>query len=120
MRCNKCDYPMTALFTSYACDRCDGLVPGGTKHTGWVVWDPSDKHTCLKYVFRYHDTAEKWQTLNQLSGCELREVESDHEFSWYIGNGIIAGVILADRLIEVHTSRYSDSYVPGPYKAYLL
>lgn len=119
MKCPVCDYPMTALFTSYACDRCDGLVAGSSKFEGWVVWDVKETaDTCLKYVFKYVDHAERWRDLNQMYDCDICLVVSDHPFGWYEGTGIIKGVTIADRLVKVAAS--AKSYKPGPCSALLI
>lgn len=43
MICKKCGYKLTELFTSYACDRCDGLVakPEPSSIFGWMILNKS-------------------------------------------------------------------------------
>ncbi len=114
MLCNTCKRPMTALFTSYVCDYCDGKKSAGT-FRGWVVVHrplPSQE-----YVFKTFDDAEKWRRLNHHDAASVRAVLSENEFRWQASRGHVRGVVLADRLFEIFPDQRFER---RPYRAYVV
>jgi len=116
MKCPACDRSMTALFLTYACDYCDGLVDEGVLDRGFVVWRdrplPGEEH-----VFPSRVEAERWRALRGLDGCPIREVRSRAKFFWQKSTGVIKGIEMADRPIAIFPDqRYPD----GPHRAHLV
>lgn len=113
MLCKTCKRPMTALFTSYVCDYCDGLREAG-RHRGFVVVHrplPSQE-----YVFRTKEDAERWKSLNRQEGAKVKVVLSEDEFRWQASRGSVQGVMLADRLFEIFPDQRFEK---KPYRAYV-
>ena len=118
MRCERCNRAMTALFISYACDYCDGLVHDELPFRGFVVYrQPAPNGTVREeYVFRTRRDAERWRTLQSLDDCEIREVRSAAEFRWRKSQGSLRGIELADKLFEIYPDR---RYEPSPRRAHV-
>jgi hypothetical protein len=113
---------MTALFTSYACDWCDGLKQPVPVARGWVVWrevDPAEGDLSVEgrqcYVFPTPQMADHYRTVANATG-DIREVLSEHPIRWTDGKGTIANLRLADRLYTIYPDH---RFEPGPYRAFL-
>jgi hypothetical protein len=104
---------MTALFTSYVCDYCDGLKPAGVFRGFVVVHRPLPSQ---EYVFKTKEDAEKWRRLSRHDKAEVRQVISEQEFRWQPSRGSIQGVTLADRLFEIFPD---PKFERRPYRAYV-
>jgi hypothetical protein len=83
MICPKCSYTLTLLFTSTACDRCDGLLPkeavtAGLK-TGFSIGDrvrykPTPKYTGIVTAFGYDDGDDTCQVSWDAIGSSYHSV----------------------------------------------
>ena len=115
MRCPACKRPMTALFTSFVCDWCDGLKKLAPVARGWVVWRSAgdDEREC--YVFPTPQMAEYYRTVTRVEG-EVRQVLSEQPIRWSDGKGNIKNLRLAERLYTVYPDH---RFEPGPYRAFL-
>ena len=115
MRCPTCKRPMTALFTSYVCDWCDGLKKPKPVARGWVLWHDEGKSGRELYVFPTREMAEYYRRATGSEG-EVREVLSEFPIQWHSGKGTIQNLRLADRLFTVFPDY---RFEPAPYRAYL-
>ena len=116
MRCSACKRQMTALFTSYVCDWCDGLRKPLPVARGWVVWRPTgdaEEREC--YVFPTPQMAEYYRSVTNVEG-EIRQVLSELPIRWSDGKGNIKNLRLAERLYTIYPDH---RYEPGPYRAFL-
>jgi hypothetical protein len=115
MLCDHCKRPMTALLLSYVCDYCDELRSDTTPYRGFVVYRGRGR-VREEYVFRSRRDAERWREMFKLDDCEVREVESAHEFRWRVSNGRVKDLELADRLFEIFPDH---RYEPAPRRAHI-
>jgi hypothetical protein len=116
MRCPACKRSMTALFTSYACDWCDGHKQPIPVARGWVIWRPDpggEPREC--YVFPTPQMAQYYRRVTQTEG-DIREVLSEQPIPWSDGKGNIKNLRLAERLYTVFPDH---RFEPGPFRAYL-
>lgn len=114
MRCASCGRPMTALFSSYVCDWCDGLKKLEARSRGYVVW--SGVEGLEHYVFPSRDDAERYMDAIGLSSQEIREVFSEEEFVWQRSRGTVKDITLAKfRYVVWTTSRFPA----GKHQAWL-
>jgi hypothetical protein len=109
---------MTALFTSYVCDWCDGLKKLHPVARGWVIWRPSalvnaEEREC--YVFPTPQMAEYYRSVTNVEG-EIRQVLSEQPIRWSDGKGNIKNLRLAERLYTIYPDH---RFEPGPYRAFL-
>jgi hypothetical protein len=115
-RCPACKRHMTALFTSYVCDWCDGLKKPLPVARGWVVWRTvaeMAEREC--YVFPTPQMAEYYRSVTHVEG-EIRQVLSELPIRWSDGKGNIKNLRLAERLYTVYPDH---KYEPGAFRAYL-
>ena len=115
MRCPNCQRAMRALFFTFACDHCDGLVDS-FDFRGFVVLRRERTLPCEEYVFATRADAERWRELNGLFDAEIREVRGDKPFRWQPSRGTVRGIILADRLFEICPDH---KFEPRPNRAFL-
>jgi hypothetical protein len=108
---------MTALFTSYVCDYCDGLKKVEYPYRGYVLWrgepDPEGRDA---YVFPSEAEAEKYRQASRRYDDQIREVWAEHEIKWHRGRGSVKGLSLADRVYKIFPD---ENFEPGPYRAFL-
>src|SRR5204862_7456793 len=100
MRCPVCNRAMIALFSSYACDFCDGLRKPDLLFHGFVLWrgDPGPVGAQV-YVFRTRADAERYRrSSGDSTSCEIREIVSEYEIRWQRSRGSIRDVELGERL----------------------
>jgi hypothetical protein len=115
MNCSACHRPMRPLFISYVCDYCDGLHGEPVEYDhGFVVWRPRPT-PAQEYVFSTRRDAERWRTIQGLSGYDIREVLTATKFRWRKSTGSVKGLEMADRLIEIFPDR---RHPPGPNRAF--
>lgn len=115
MLCPTCNRPMRALFTSYACDYCDGLAEVDY-HAGFVVHRGSVDFTGRPmYVFRTRTDAAVWRAANNLQSFPIREVLSEYAFHWRRSAGPI-DVELADGVYELYPDH---RFAPAPNRVFL-
>ena len=118
MRCPACKRNMTALFTSYACDWCDGLRTPIPVARGWVIWRPGaetsvEEREC--YVFPTPQMAEYYRAVTSVEG-NVRQVLSETPIRWSDGKGNIKNLRLAERLYTIYPDH---RFEPGPFRAFL-
>jgi hypothetical protein len=115
VKCQKCHRPMTALFYSYACDYCDGLVEERSAEEGYVVWRdrplPADE-----YVFQTKEHALTWRSARGLEECPIVLVRSPHRFRWRKSTGSVKDIVTADRLVTIYPN---DQFPPEANRAYV-
>lgn len=106
---------MTALFYSYACDYCDGLVAPQTVEEGFVVWRgrplPAEE-----YVFQTYEHALAWRSARGLHDCPIVTVRSPFQFRWRKSTGSVKGIVTADRLVTIYPDA---SFPPDQNRAYV-
>jgi hypothetical protein len=105
---------MTALFTSYACDWCDGLKRVDACARGWVLW--RGQEGLEHYVFAMPEDAERYRDAVGLVDHEIREVLSEEAFVWHASRGSVRDVVLARHRYTV----WPDERFPiGEHRAWL-
>ncbi len=113
VRCPKCSEPMTPLFTSMVCERCDAESRG--VFVGWIVWR-SRPPGSQEYVFRRPTDAKKWRQAQGLGEFPIRRISTESEIRWRQSTGSLKELELADQLFEI----YPDlRYPPGENRAHL-
>lgn len=116
MNCSKCQRPMTMLFTSYACDYCDGL---GESTDGWdrgyVVWRDR-RLPAEEYVFPTPEDADRWRTAQGIATAPIRPVIAPVKFRWRESTGTLRDVTTADHLVTIHSDH---RFPPAPNHACL-
>ena len=118
MRCPACKRSMTALFTSYACDWCDGLKKPIPVARGWVIWRAGSSTSVEErecYVFPTPQMAEYYRSVTNVEG-DVRQVLSEMPIRWSDGKGNIKNLRLAERLYTIYPDH---RFEPGPYRAFL-
>jgi hypothetical protein len=118
MRCPACKRSMTALFTSYACDWCDGLKKPIPVARGWVIWRKNTTSTDEErecYVFPTPQMAEYYRSVTNVEG-DVRQVLSETPIRWSDGKGNIKNLRLAERLYTIYPNH---KFEPGPFRAFL-
>jgi len=118
MRCPACKRSMTALFTSYACDWCDGLKKPIPVARGWVIWRPGSNTSAEErecYVFPTPQMAEYYRSVTNVEG-DVRQVLSEMPIRWSDGKGNIKNLRLAERLYTIYPDH---RFEPGPFRAFL-
>ena len=123
--CKTCSYPLRPLFTSLACDQCDGIVKPPTFERGWVLWDSLGDNAQALLVFRsYHDAHTFQGTLDHLSMAEkeIKSVQLEQHTSWYFGHiGVSNGqqYTVSSKYVWVVRSRF-DFRPPNRDTAFIL
>lgn len=115
--CPICKREMTPLFTSYACDFCDGLVSFGSLSRAYVAWPRGAVEARTAYLFPSRDVAERWVIAAHLEGHEVREVATADEIRWHMSRGTVEGIELADHVFEVFPDHRFEL---APYRAFLV
>ena len=116
MLCPDCQRPMRLLFTSYACDHCDGLAPSDLQR-GYIVLESTTKlGRSPFYVFRTRTDAALWRSAQELQHCPVVEVLTECEVSWRVTSGTLEGVELADKQFLIYPDH---RFPPGPNRAFL-
>lgn len=116
MRCPTCKRPMTALFFSFACDYCDGLVEIEWRR-GFIVFRGEEDFGRPVYVFPTQTDAALYRQFNGWQSMPLREVHFEHPVTWKHALGPLEHVTLAARPFTLHRDRRFESV---PYSAYLV
>lgn len=113
MKCSVCGNAMVLLFTSAACDWCEGKTEVTGLHVGYVVWRGLLGPWFPQYVFENEASAKRWQVLQNVHDGEVRRVLSTESFTWRDGHG---DVRFADHLYEV----FPDAkFRPAPHRVWL-
>jgi hypothetical protein len=116
MLCPVCERPTTPLFTSVACDWCDGLVPYEVDRGFIVLVEDRIATGRQSYVFRTMTDAAIWRSARGLQSYPIQEVHSLAPIQWTRSRGTIENVEMADRPFEV----FADHRFPdAPYRAFL-
>ena len=111
--CPECAEPMTPLFTSMVCERCD--AEAREVFVGWIVWR-SRPPGSQEYVFRRPADAKKWRRAQGLGDFPIRRISTESQTRWRQSGGSLKELELADRLFEI----YPDvRYPPGENRAHL-
>jgi hypothetical protein len=111
MNCKKCGYKLTELFTSYACDRCDGLVekaePAGV--VGWMLFDKWFEHT---FALAGSPTSQYWAFVDE-SGADqqLKSFTSAHKVAVMLNRAPtkISEHPLYGKIFAVHKLQKTDT-----------
>src|SRR5215467_9868771 len=111
MLCPACKRRMTPLFTSYACDYCDGLVAIEWLR-GYVVFRGDDDFARPIYVFPSQTDAAVYRSKNGWQQFPLREVHFEHAVPWRKATGALVGVTIAARPFTLHRDH---RFEPLPY-----
>jgi hypothetical protein len=106
---------MTALFYSYACDYCDGLVDRATTDEGYVVWRDRPL-PAEEYVFQTREHAETWRRARGLDACRIVAVRSPFQFQWRQSTGSLKEIVTADQLVTIYPD---DQFPPEANRAYV-
>ena len=119
MQCPDCKRRMTALFTSYACDYCDGLVSIEWLR-GYVVFRGDDDFERAVYVFPTETDAAIYRSKNGWQQFPIREVRFEHPVPWKNASSALTGVTLAARPFTLYRDhrfeplQYHCGLVPLP------
>ena len=92
---------MIALFTSYACDYCDGLAPIEWLR-GYVVFRGDDDFERPIYVFPTPTDAAIYRSKHDWQQHPIREVQFELPVAWTKAIGTLTGVTLASRPFTLH------------------
>ena len=111
MLCPDCKRTMTALFTSYVCDYCDGLVPIAWLR-GFVVFRGDDDFARPIYVFPSQTDAAIYRSKNGWQQYPIREVRFEHAVPWKKAKGSLTGVTIASMPFTLHRDH---RFAPLPY-----
>lgn len=116
MQCPDCKRKMTALFTSYVCDYCDGLAPIHWLR-GFVVFRGDDDFARPIYVFPTQTDAAVYRSKNGWQQHPIREVRFEHAAPWRPASGVLTGVTIATRPFTLHRDH---RYEPLPFHCGLV
>jgi hypothetical protein len=116
MLCPACKRRMTALFTSYACDYCDGLVPIQWLR-GYAVFRGDEDFARVIYVFPTQTDAAIYRSTNAWQRYPIREVRFERPILWKHAGGSLAGVTIAARPFTLHRDH---RFEPLPYHCSLV
>src|SRR5215813_6529336 len=108
---------MTLLFTSYACDYCDGLI-----HVDWlsafIVFRGDADFTRPVNVFPTRTDAALFRQLNGWGRLyQVREIYYQHPVEWKAGTGKLVGINIAPQAFELYRDHRFES---RPYTGYLV
>jgi len=107
---------MRPLFTSYACDYCDGLVENEYL-SGFIVYEGQELTGALVYVFKTRTDAARYRASERKQHCHIREVKTEGPLAWRTLTGRLEGVDIADRPFEL----FPDSrFEPRANRAFLV
>jgi hypothetical protein len=89
---------MSPLFTSFACDFCDGLVEEPANYSGWVVLDAIPGRDGKRaFVFPSVQMAERYRAHSAtMQDARVYEVYSTVPLVWTKGRGTIKDLQLAE------------------------
>lgn len=108
---------MILLFTSYACDYCEGHKSPDDYYSGYIVYQPKRVAAGKPFfVFRSRTDAAIWRSAKGLQEFELREVLSEQPFTWRRSTGSISDIELASRPFEIFLDH---RFEPLPNRAFL-
>lgn len=107
---------MTALFISYVCDYCDGLVQIAWLR-GYVVFRGEDDFARAIYVFPSQTDAAIYRSKNGWQHHPIREVRFEQPVQWKQASGSLTGVTLAVRPFTLHRDH---RFEPLPYHCGLV
>ncbi len=107
---------MTALFTSYACDYCDGLVQIDW-FSGFIVFRGEDDFSRSVLVFPTRTEAALYRQHNSWQAYPIREIHFEHPVIWKPAIGALAGVMIAARPFELYPDHRYES---RPYTGFLV
>jgi hypothetical protein len=107
---------MTALFTSYVCDYCDGLAQIHW-HRGFVVFRGDDDFQRPIYVFPTQTDAAVYCSKNGWQQHPIREVRFEHAVPWKPATSTLTGITLAARPFTLHRDH---RFEPLPYHCELV
>jgi hypothetical protein len=107
---------MRPLFTSYACDYCDGVLEVELPYSGYALWDPGATGERTEYVFPTRTEAKRYRAAVNREHHEVRAVRSEHEFTWRVGGGNGGDIVVAD---HVYTIFPDHRFEPAPNRACL-
>ena len=82
MICPICNTPMTPLFLSYFCAKCESgetSASAPTSHRGFVLWH--NRSGACESVFETRSFAEEWR-VHMVLQLPVRPVLSDRAFVW--------------------------------------
>lgn len=116
MLCPRCQRPLTPLFTSLACDHCDGLDEVEYEHGFVVLLEDATFPTGPTYVFRTRTDAARWRAAQGLQQLPIREVLSEVPLRWRKSTGTIPDLELADRPFTIHEDH---RFPPEDHSAFL-
>lgn len=106
---------MTALFYSYVCDYCDGLLNDRELEEGFVVWRARPLPS-TEYVFQKREHAERYRAAVGLETCPIKVVRSPFRFSWRRSTGSLDDIITHDKLVTIYPD---DNFQPAKDRAYV-
>ena len=116
MKCTQCSRTMSALFTSFYCQHCDGPT-SAEGYEGYIVYQPDRIADGKKfYVFPTMVHAALWRKFQSLEQCEIRQVKALEPITWHRGRGQIDDLMLATERYEVFPDH---RYEPKPCRAHL-
>jgi len=107
---------MTALFTSYVCDYCDGLVEIPW-YRGFIVFRGDEDFDRVVYVFETRTDAARYRSTNGWQTKQIREVRFEIPVEWKLASSTLEGVSIALRPFTLHRDH---RFEPAPYHAFLV
>lgn len=116
MQCQACKRDMRPLFTSYACDFCDGLVEQEYQ-SGFIVHEGQERTGKLVYVFRTRTDAARYRSSERKQHCHIREVKTEGPVQWRTLAGNLDGVDIADGPFELFPD---PRFEPRAHRAFLV
>ncbi len=116
MNCPNCQRPMIALFTSYACDHCEGRSRPAYARGYVVLHEGAHMPAGPVYLFRTRTDAARWRVARKCRHVPIREVLTEAPVQWRTTSGTLQDVELADRPFEIFADH---RYPPAPNHAFL-
>jgi hypothetical protein len=107
---------MRPLFTSYACDYCDGLAEPEYDRGYIVLQGAHQLGNSPFYLFRTRTDAALWRSSQDLQDFPIVEVLTECNVRWRMTSGSLEGVELADRPFTIY---WDHKFPPGPYRGFL-
>lgn len=116
MLCTACKRPLRPLFTSLACDYCDGLAQVSWL-SGFIVFRGEEDFSRPVYVFPTRTDAAMYRQLKRWQAYPIREIRFEHPVRWKLALGNLQDVTLAARPFEL----FRDHRFPStPYAGFLV